>query len=89
MISALRRQTAAILRCAQDGVWLQALFAVSYLSQKFDNKVFLVRTGFSEPRQGRQRIAQGASPGLEGPHPAFGTPLPLVRERGGGEGAAC
>src|SRR6516165_6833421 len=30
----------------------------------------------------RNALAQGASPGFTGPHPAFGTPLP----RGAGEG---
>ncbi|SPE26193.1 hypothetical protein SBA2_280037 [Acidobacteriia bacterium SbA2] len=58
------------------------------LSQKFVKKIFLVRSGFSKPRQGRKRVVQGASPGSEGPHSSFGTPLPLMRERGGGEGVA-
>jgi hypothetical protein len=53
----------------------------SVLSQKFAYKVFLMRALFSQPRQGRKIVAQGASPG-EGPHPAFGTPLPPERERG-------
>jgi hypothetical protein len=39
-----------------------------------------------EPRQGRHRVAQGASPGLDAPHPAFGTPLPPGGRGGGGEG---
>jgi hypothetical protein len=37
-----------------------------------------------QPRQGRHKVAQGVSPGLDGPHPACGTPLPLERERGRG-----
>jgi hypothetical protein len=49
--------------------------------------VFLDELALSEPRQGRHTVARGASPGLDGPHPAFGTPLPLERERGRGEGA--
>ena len=32
----------------------------------------------------RNTLAQGASPGFAGPHPAFGTPLPRGRERGRG-----
>ena len=43
-----------------------------------------MRGAFSEPRQGRKIVAQGVSPGLDGPHPAFGTPLPHGRERGRG-----
>jgi len=39
-----------------------------------------------QPRQGRDKVAQGASPGWHGPLPAFGTPLPPERERGWGEG---
>jgi len=34
----------------------------------------------------RNTLAQGASPGFAGPHPAFGTPLPRGRERGRGRG---
>jgi len=45
-----------------------------------------MRGRFLEPRQGRYKVAQGASPGLEGPHPAFGTPLPLGGRGDGGEG---
>jgi hypothetical protein len=56
----------------------------SLLSQKFADKVFLMRAAFSQPRQGRKIVAQGASPGVDSPHPAFGTPLPPERERGGG-----
>src|SRR5581483_6684255 len=37
--------------------------------------------------KGRQIVAQGVSPAIEGlPHPAFGTPLPRGRERGKGRG---
>ena len=42
--------------------------------------------GSSEPRQGRDRVAQGESPGLDGPHPAFGTPLPPGGRWDRGEG---
>jgi len=41
-----------------------------------------------QPRQGRHKIAQGLSPGVDGPHPACGTPLPPERERGRGRGRA-
>ena len=58
----------------------------SVLSQKFDHKVLHMRAVFSQPRQGRKIVAQGASPGARSPHPAFGTPLPLGRERGRGRG---
>ena len=58
----------------------------SVLSEEFVIKVFLTRDRFSEPRQGRQRVAQGVSPGLDGPHPAFGTPLPPGGRGDGGEG---
>ena len=54
------------------------------LSQKFAYKVFLMRAVFSQPRQGRKIVAQGASPGGKTPHPPFGTPLPRGRERGRG-----
>jgi len=37
-----------------------------------------------QPRQGRHKVAQGVSPGWDGPHPAFTTPLPPERERGRG-----
>jgi len=37
-----------------------------------------------QSRQGRHKVAQGVSPGLDGPHPACGTPLPPERERGRG-----
>ena len=48
-----------------------------------------MRAASSEPRQGRKIVAQGVSPGLDGPHTVFGTPLPHGRERGaGGEGAS-
>ncbi|SPE33775.1 hypothetical protein SBA2_800027 [Acidobacteriia bacterium SbA2] len=56
----------------------------SVQSQKLVNKVFLICARLSEPREGRHRVAQGESPGLDDPHPAFGTPLPLRRERGWG-----
>ena len=62
----------------------------SALSQRFVDKVFLMQDGSSQPRQGRDTVAQGESPGLYGPHPAFGTPLPRGRERGEvGEGLTC
>jgi len=35
------------------------------LSQQFVTKVSLLRTGFSEPRQGRKRVAHGVSRGIE------------------------
>ena len=41
---------------------------------------------FSQPGKGRHRVALGGSPGLDGPHPAFGTPLPLSGRGDGGEG---
>ena len=41
---------------------------------------------FLEPRQGRHRVAQGLSPGLDGPHRASGAPLPLGGRGDGGEG---
>ena len=53
-------------------------------NQKIFDRVFLIQPLWEEPRPGRKIVAQGASPGLEGPHPAFGTPLPLGRERGWG-----
>jgi len=34
------------------------------MSHKFVHKVFLVRAAFSQPRQGRKIVAQGASRGL-------------------------
>jgi len=40
----------------------------------------------SEPRQGRDTVAQGASPGSDSPHPAFGAPLPPGGRGDGGEG---
>jgi hypothetical protein len=54
------------------------------VSQKFADKIFLLRTVVRQPRQGRKIVAQGASPGSDGPHPACGTPLPPERERGRG-----
>ena len=54
------------------------------LSQKSADKVYVIWAAFSEPRQGGKIVAQGASPGVESPHPAFGTPLPPERERGRG-----
>ncbi len=59
------------------------------LSQEFRKKVLFIRARFSEPRQGRNRVAQGVSPGLDGPHPAFGTPLPPGGRGDGGEGAGA
>ena len=59
----------------------------SVLSQKFDKQVYLMRARFSEPRQGRHRVAQGVSPGWGGPRPVprlRDTPLPPGRERGRG-----
>ena len=65
----------------------------SLLSQKFAGKVSLMRKALLQPRQGRKIVAQGVSPGVEGPlpalhhtvqGPAFGTPLPHGRERGRG-----
>jgi len=66
------------------GVLITVLASPSVLPQKFVEKFACTRPAFSEPRQGRQIIAQGVSPGLDGPHPAFGTPLPPERERGRG-----
>jgi hypothetical protein len=60
--------------------------SASVPSQKSVKKVFLMRDHSLEPRQGRYRVAQGVSPGLEVPHPAFGTPLPLGGRGDGGEG---
>jgi hypothetical protein len=61
--------------------------ASTVLSQKSADKVFLVRAVFSQPRQGRKIVAQGASPGVESPHPVrrlTDTHLPPERERGRG-----
>ena len=59
----------------------------SVLSQESAEKVYVIWAAFSQPRQGRKIVAQGASPGVESPHPAFGTPLPVAAARGdGGEG---
>jgi len=52
--------------------------------KKFVDEVYVTRPVFAEPRKGRKIVAQGVGPGLNGPHPAFGTPLPLGRERGWG-----
>jgi hypothetical protein len=41
----------------------QRYVETSVLSQKFVDKVFLIRDRSLEPRQGRHRVAQGASPG--------------------------
>ena len=41
------------------------------------------RSGTSEPREGRHNVAQGASPGLDGPTPLL---YPLPRRAGEGEG---
>jgi len=53
----------------------------SVLSQKSLDKVFLMPGGFSQPRQGRNTVAQGESPGKNGPHPLL---FPLPRWAGGG-----
>jgi hypothetical protein len=61
--------------------------ASTVLSQKSADKVLLVRAVFSQPRQGRRIVAQGASPGVESPYPVprlRDTPLPPERERGRG-----
>jgi len=55
----------------------------------FVDKIYLMLDRSLEPRQGRHRVAQGVSPGLDGPHPAFGTPLPPGGRGDGGEGAVC
>ena len=57
------------------------------MSQKFVKKAFLMRDRSSEPRQGRQRVAQGVSPGCQsvrrnmcptqGLHPGLLTAAPL------------
>ena len=47
-------------------------------------RVPLVMLTVPQPRQGRKMVAQGASPGIGGPHPACRTPLPPERERGRG-----
>jgi len=57
-------------------------------SQKSVNKVFFKLDRSLEALQGRHRVAQGVSPGLDGPHPAFGTPLPRSGRGDGGEGGA-
>jgi len=51
----------------------------------FVDKIYLMLDRSLEPRQGRHRVAQGVSPGLDGPHPAFGTPLPHGGRGDGGE----
>src|SRR5208337_1246097 len=43
--------------------------ASTVLDQKSADKILLVRAVFSQPRQGRRIVAQGASPGVESPHP--------------------
>jgi hypothetical protein len=63
----------------------RSLFS-SVVSEKLDKKVFFMRDRFLEPRQGRNRVAQGVSPGLDDPRPAFGTPLPPGGRGDGGEG---
>ena len=60
--------------------------SASLPSQKPVRKAFLRRDHSSQPRQGRYRVAQGVSPGWEGPHLAFHTPLPLGGRGDGGEG---
>jgi len=52
------------------------------LRQKFLKRVLRVRVGFSEPSQGRHRVAQGISPGLGlATHGAVGYMLPPVGRR--------
>ena len=58
------------------------------LSQKFPKRVFGRQAGVSEPREGQHRVAQDVSAGSNGPHPAFGTPLPPGEKGGRGEGCA-
>ena len=67
--------------------FFRLLLKASVLSQKFAYKVFLMRAVFSQPRQGRKMVAQGASPG-GGPSPRLRPPSPGRRgDRGdGGEG---
>lgn len=53
------------------------------------NSLLKFRTFAREPRQRRNRIAQGVSPGTERPHPVrrlTDIPLPRERERGRGGG---
>ena len=45
-----------------------------------------MRDRLLEPRQGWHRVARGLRRGLDGPHPAFGTPFPSGERRDGGEG---
>ena len=59
--------------------------AASVLSQKFPDKVLLMPEGFLQPRQGRNSVAQGESPGKNGPTP-FCSPSPAWRGRGPREG---
>ncbi|MGB9484824.1 MAG: hypothetical protein WCD04_01735, partial [Terriglobia bacterium] len=49
--------------------------AARVLNQKFAYRVFLMRAVFSQPRQGRKIVAQGASPG-EGSLPCLRHPSP-------------
>ena len=60
--------------------------AGSLPSGKFVDKAFLMREGFSQPRQGRNTVAQGGSPGLRGPHPVplGGHPSPARAGEGTG-----
>ena len=60
--------------------------SASVLSQKLADKVLLVRAAFSQPRQGRKIVAQGASPGVESPHPVPQSGTPLSRPSGRGDG---
>ena len=53
------------------------------LSQKFINNVSAIRASLSQPRKGRNNLAQGESPGENGPHPLW---FPLPRPAGEGEG---
>ena len=57
----------------------------SVLSQKFLDKVLLMPEGLLQPRQGRNSVAQGESPGKNGPTP-FCSPSPAWRGRGRGRG---
>jgi len=45
-----------------------------------------LRPASSQPRQGRKILAQGASPGVESPHPVPQSGTPLSRQSGRGDG---
>ena len=84
---ALRRVRRVSLYRKSRDFWIRALCRKG---KKFSRCSLFVSLILSQPkpRQGRNTVAQGASPGESGPHPAFGTPLPLGRERGRGRGWA-